>query len=149
VAPNAKSAAEHGDEDVQPATKWNHYAEIVRPEMLGQWALEKNPTLQFLHEAMQDWGERRGNPSRRPVCLACPHEFHVNARMPSAWLFVRLSVNKAGVPRQMILVGVCEKCAAKDDATLLREGFAELRKAFPDMPEFKVHVVQQWSGNVN
>jgi len=32
---------------------------------------------------------------------------------------------------------------------LLREGFAELRRAFPDMPEFKVHVVQQWSGVVN
>ena len=37
----------------------------------------------------------------------------------------------------------------KDDATLLREGFAELRRAFPDMPEFKVHVVQGWSGVVN
>jgi hypothetical protein len=56
-----------------------------------------------------------------------------------------LSVNKAGVPRQMILVGICEKCAAKDDATLLREGFAELRWAFPDTPEFKVHVVQEWT----
>ncbi len=43
----------------------------------------------------------------------------------------------------MILVGICEKCAVKDDVTLLREGFAELRRAFPDMPEFKVHVVQQ------
>ncbi len=50
--------AEHGNG--QPAKKWNHYAEIVRPEMLGQWALEKNPSLQYLHEAMQDWGERRG-----------------------------------------------------------------------------------------
>ncbi len=48
----------------------------------------------------------------------------------------------------MILIGICEKCAAKD-AALLREGFAELRRAFPDMPEFKVHVVQQWSGVVN
>jgi len=78
---------------------------------------------------MQDWGERRGNPSRRPVCLTCPHEFQVNARMPSAWMFVRLSVNKAGLPKQMILVGISEKCAANDDATLLREGFADLRRA--------------------
>src|SRR5436309_10360361 len=31
--------------------------------------------LHYLHEAMQDWGERRGNPSRRPVCMTCPHEF--------------------------------------------------------------------------
>ncbi len=129
--------------------KAKHYAEIVRPEMLGQWAMEKNPSLQYLHEAMQDWGERRGDPSRRPVCLTCPHEFHVNVSMPSAWMFVRLSVNKAGVPRQMILVGICEKCAAKDGATLLREGFAELRRAFPDMPEFKMQVIQEWSGNVN
>jgi len=30
--------------------------------------------------------------------------------------------------KQMILVGVCETCAAKDDATLLREGFTELRR---------------------
>src|SRR6266567_573000 len=89
-----------------------------------------------------DCGERRGNPNRRPVCMTCPHEFQVNARMPSAWMFARLSVNKAGMPRQMILVGICEKCAVKDDATLLREGFAEVRRAFPDMPEFKVQVVQ-------
>ncbi len=122
--------AEHGNG--QPAKKWNHYAEIVRPEMLGQWAMEKNPSLRYLHEAMQDSGERRGNPSRRPVCMTCPHEFQVNARMPSAWMFVRLSVNKAGLPKQMILVGICEKCAVKDDVTLLREGFAELRRAFPD-----------------
>ncbi len=139
--------AEHGNG--QPAKKWNHYAEIIRPEMLGQWAMDKNTSLQYLHEAMQDWGERRGNPSRRPVCMTCPHEFQVNARMPSAWMFVRLSVNKAGVPRQMILVGICEKCAVKGDATLLREGFAELRRAFPDMPEFKMQVVQEWAGVVN
>jgi hypothetical protein len=43
--------------------------------------------------------------------------------MPSAWMFIRL--------RQMIVVGICEECAAKNDATLLREGFAEIRKAFP------------------
>src|SRR6266516_2165662 len=107
--------AEHGNG--QPAKNWNHYAEIVHPEMLGQWAMDKNPSLQYLHEAMQDWGERRGDPSRRPVCMTCPHEFQVNARMPSAWMFVRLSVNKAGVPKQMILVGICEKCAVKDDVT--------------------------------
>src|SRR6266567_3560352 len=113
----------------------------------GPWI--RTRACNTLHEAMQDWGERRGDPSRRPVCMTCPHEFQVNARMPSAWMFVRLSVNKAGVPKQMILVGICEKCAVKDDVTLLREGFAELRRAFPDMPEFKVHVVQQWSGVVN
>jgi hypothetical protein len=49
----------------------------------------------------------------------------------------------------MILVGICEKCAAKNDAILLREGFAELPRAFPDMPEFKVQVIQEWSGVVN
>jgi len=93
---------------------------------------------------MQDWGERLGNPSRRPVCLTCPHEFHVNVPMPSAWMFVRLSVNKAGVPRHMILVGICRECAAaSDDVTLLRKGWAELRRAFPDIPEFTMHLVQE------
>ena len=43
----------------------------------------------------------------------------------------------------------CEKCAVKDDATLLREGFAELRRAFPDMPEFKMQVIQEGSGVVH
>ena len=130
-------------------TRSTHYAEIIRPDILGQWAFEKNPALQYLHEAIQDWGERPGDPDRRPVCLTCPHEFHVNACMPSAWLFVRLSVNTAGLPKQMVLVGICKRCAAKDDATLLREGCAELRRAFPDMPEFKMQVVQQGSGAVN
>ena len=75
---------------------------------------------------MEDWGERRGDPNRRPVCMTCPHELHVNAPMPAAWMFVRLSVNKAGVPMQMILVGICETCAAKDETILLRQGLAEL-----------------------
>src|SRR5262249_9927324 len=118
---------EDSDDAAQCATRSNHYAEIIRPEVLGQWAFEKNPVLQCLHKAIQDWGERRGDPDRRPVCMTCPHEFHANARMPSAWMFVRLAVNKTGVPRQMILVGICEKCAAKDDTTLLREGCADLR----------------------
>ncbi len=117
--------------------KAKHCAEIIRPEMLGHWALEKNPTLQFLHEAMQDWGERRGNPSRRPVCMTCPHEFHVNASMPSAWMFVRLSVNKAGVPRQMILVGVCEKCATKDDVTCCGRALPNSAGRSPTCPSSK------------
>jgi hypothetical protein len=69
--------------------------------------------------------------------------------MPSAWLFVRISVNKAGVPKHLLLVGVCEKCAAKDDTTLLREGFADLRNVVPDMPEFKMQVVHEGSDVVN
>jgi hypothetical protein len=128
---------EDGDDDAQSETRSTHYAEIIRPEVLGQWAFEKNSALQCLREAIQDWGERRGEPDKRPVCLTCPHEFHTNARVPSAWMFVRLAVNKTGMPRQMILVGICEKCAAKDDATLLREGRADLRRAFPDMSDFK------------
>jgi hypothetical protein len=59
-------ASEHGTDGGQSVEQAKHYAEIVRPEMLGQWAMEKTPSLQYLHEAMQDWGERRGNPSRRP-----------------------------------------------------------------------------------
>ena len=150
--PKGKSAApkpESSDDGGQPAGKWNHYAEMVRPEMLGQWAIEKNPTLRYLHEAMQDWGERRGNPSGPPVCLTCPHEFRLDGSLPPAWMFVRVSVDKAGVPKQMILTGICEKCAAKDDATLLREGCADLRRAFPDMPEFEMQVVQEGSRVVN
>jgi hypothetical protein len=69
--------------------------------------------------------------------------------LPPAWLFLRVSVNKAGVPKQMILVGICEKYTAKDDAILLREGCADLRRAFPDMPEFEMQVVQERSGVVN
>jgi hypothetical protein len=139
--------ATEDDEGGQSATGSNHFAEIIRPDMLGQWAFQKNPALQYLHEAIQDWGERRGDPNRRPVCLTCTHEFRVNAPMPSAWMFVRLSVNKAGVPRHMILVGIC--CAAQNDATLLREGLIELRRAFPNMPEFKMLVVQERLGVIN
>ena len=70
--------------------------------------MEQNPSLHYLHEAMQGLGRAAGQSESTP--------------------------------------GVC---ADKDDATLLREGFAELRRAFPDMPEFKMHVVQEWSGVVN
>jgi len=62
-------------------------------------------------------------------------------------MFVRVSVNKVGVPKQMILTGICERCAAKDDATLLREGCADLRRAFPDMPEFEMQVERNALGD--
>jgi len=111
--------------------------------------MERNPTLRHFQQALQDWGKRRNNPSRRPVCLTCQHEFRANGSMPSAWLFARISVNKVGVPQHLLLVGIGETCAAKDDATLLREGFTELRRAFPQMPDFKMQVVQEWSSVVN
>jgi hypothetical protein len=142
MARTPNSTAEHDSAATSIALR-------IRPEMLGQWAMKGNPSVQYLHEAMQDWGERRGDPNRRPVCLTSPHEFHVNAPMPSAWMFVRLSVNKAGVPKHMILVGICETCAAKNDAILLREGLVELPRAFPDMPEFKMLVVQERLGVIN
>jgi hypothetical protein len=115
-----------------------HVVEIIRAEVLGQWALEKNRSLELLHEAMHDWGERLGDPSQRPLCLTCPHEFQAERTLPPAWMFVRLSVNSAGIPNRMTLIGICERCAAKDDAMLLGEGLAELRKAFTDVPEFEM-----------
>ena len=47
MPPKPESTAEHGKDSGQPAGKWNHYAEIIRPETLGQWAIEKNPTLRY------------------------------------------------------------------------------------------------------
>jgi hypothetical protein len=133
-----KSASEHSSGVGQPAERRKHFAEIVRPDLLWGWVMERNPTLRHFQEALQDWGKRRDNPSRRSLCLSCEHAFHPEGGAPPAWLFVRVSVNKAGVPKQMILVGICEKCAAKDDATLLREGYADLRREFPDMLRSKV-----------
>jgi hypothetical protein len=141
----SKPAAEHEDRGGQS----HHYADIVRPEKLGDWAIEKNPALKYFHEALQDWGERLGNPSRRPVCMTCSHEFRANSNMPSAWMFVRLSVNEAGVLKHMLVVGICESCATKNDTGLLSKGLAELRRAFPDMPEFKLQLVQEWSDLLN
>ena len=150
MAQNSESPATERDKEVEQSAASNHYAEIIRPETLGQWALEKNPALQYLHEAMQDWGERLGDPSRRPVCMTCPHEFHVSVPMPSAWMFVRLSVNKLGIPKHMILVGLCQNCAATtDDLTLLRKGLVELRRAFPTMPEFTMQLIQEESTVLN
>src|SRR5262249_16900532 len=51
--------------------------EITSDESLnhvGLERIERNPALQYLHEAIQDWGNRLGKPSQRPVCLTCPHE---------------------------------------------------------------------------
>ena len=149
MAQNSEPATERDNEGEKSAETPKHYAEIIRPETLGQWALEKNPALQYLQEAMQDWGERLGDPSRRPMCMTCPHEFQVNAPMPSGWMFVRLSVNKAGVPKHMILVGICQNCAPADDVTLLRKGLAGLRRAFPDIPEFRMELVQEGSTVLN
>ena len=149
AARKPKRPAEHGNEGGQSATRRKHFAEIVRPDLLWRWVMERNPTLRHFQQALQDWGKRRNNPSRRPVCLTCQHEFRANGSMPSAWLFARISVNKVGVPKHLLLVGICETCAAKDDATLLREGFADIRKAFPQMPEFKMQVIQEGSGVVN
>src|SRR5437867_13383464 len=96
---------------------------------------------------MQDWGERRGNPSRRPVCLTCAHEFRADGSLPPAWMFVRLSVNKAGVPKQMILVGICEKCAAEDDAALLREVVPTFVGRFPTSPSLRCRWFRKGQGS--
>jgi hypothetical protein len=127
----------------------NHYAEIVRPEMLGQWVVEKNSKLQYLQEAMQDWGERRGDPHQRPVCMTCPHEFDVSAGMPSAWMFLRLSVNENGEPKHMTLIGICEACATKDDIILLWEGLDAFRRAFPEMAGFTFQWIPEGSNVLN
>jgi hypothetical protein len=92
-----KSASEHSSGVGQPAARRKHFAEIVR-------VTERNPTLRHFQQALQDWGKRRDNPSRRPLCLSCEHAFHPEGGVPPAWLFVWVSVNKAGVPKQMILV---------------------------------------------
>jgi hypothetical protein len=82
--------------------------------------------------------------------MTCPHEFHVSVPMPSAWMYARLSVNNLGVPKHMILVGICQNCAATtDDVTLLRKGLAELRRAFPNMPEFTMQLIQEDSTVLN
>jgi hypothetical protein len=138
--------SEHPNEG-EDSARSRHVVEIIRPEVLGQWALEKNRSLELLHEAMHDWGKRLGDPSQRPVCLTCAHEFQAERILPPAWMFVRLSVNKAGVPNKMTLIGICERCAAKDDSSLLREGLAELRRAFPDMPEFEMLMSEQGNGD--
>jgi hypothetical protein len=140
---------EDGNDRGQPRERWQHFGEIIRPDLLWRWTIERNPTLQHFELVLRDWGKRRANPNRRPLCLTCNHGFRPEESIPLAWLFVRMMVNNVGVPRQMILVGVCEGCAVKDDATLLREGVADLRRAFPDMPEFKVQVVQETSAAVN
>jgi hypothetical protein len=44
MAQNPQPATERDTEAEQSA---KHYAEIIRPETLGQWALEKNPALQY------------------------------------------------------------------------------------------------------
>jgi hypothetical protein len=138
--------SEHPNEGEESARS-RHVVEIIRPEVLGQWALEKNRSLELLQEAMHDWGERLGNPSQRPVCLTCPHQFQVERTLPPAQMFVRLSVNEAGVPNKMTLIGICERCAPNDDSSLLREGLPELRRAFPDMPEFEMLMSEQGNGD--
>ncbi len=52
--------AEHGNG--QPAKKWNHYAEIVRPEMLGQWAMDKNTSLAIPTRSHAGLGRAAGQP---------------------------------------------------------------------------------------
>jgi len=144
IARRLKSEHPNKGED---SARSRHVVEIIRPEVLGQWALEKNRSLELLHEAMHDWGERLGDPSRRPVCLTCPHEFQAERTLPPAWMVVRLSVNEAGIPNKMTLIGICERCAPNDDSSLLREGLADLRRAFPDMPEFEMLMSEQGNGD--
>src|SRR6266702_1893397 len=101
MPPKPESTAEHGKDSGQPAGKWNHYAEIIRPETLGQWAIEKNPTLRYCTKPCRIGGS--GVATQADPQLTCPHEFRLDGSLPPAWMFVRVSVNKAGVPKQMIL----------------------------------------------
>ena len=62
---------------------------------------------------------------RRPLCLACDHEFTTHDIVP-AFCFSLPFYDKAD---QAIVTGICEQCGAKSDAELLEiayQGFKEL-----------------------
>src|SRR5260370_38562438 len=103
----------------EDSARLRHVVEIIRPEVLGQWALEKNRSLELLHEAMHDWGERLGDPRQRPGCLTCPPEFQPERTLPPAWMFGRLSVSGAEIPNKMTLIGILERVDTNDDSSLL------------------------------
>src|SRR5260370_34908305 len=83
----------------EDSARLRHVVEIIRPEVLGQWALEKNRGRELLHEAMHDWGERLSDPSQPPVCLTGPQEFHAQSTLPPPEMFLRPSVNESGIPK--------------------------------------------------
>jgi hypothetical protein len=98
---------------------------IIRPE--HRLALLLAGEERYL-EAIAEWFKQVRN-GRRPLCLACEHEFEPEGEVPGAFCLTRSSFRNDEAAGKVILTAICEECAQKDDAELLEityQGFKKL-----------------------
>jgi hypothetical protein len=108
----------------------HHTVDIVRPQRALQWIQGGNPTALWFLQAMADW--RRQGAALSRLCLSCDHEFD-NSVAPPAFFCAAINIGKDGWPQQVVMVGVCGKCAAKSDDELMKVGLAGLRERWPNL----------------
>jgi hypothetical protein len=120
---------------------YHHSVSVVRPQHVLQWTQDGDPTLLWFLEAVTKWlGECA---TLRPLCLACDHEFNDRVAPPLTFVCAAVNLGKDGRPRQVILTGVCGKCAAKSDHELMAVGLAGLRERWPLLFGGAVHDVSE------
>jgi hypothetical protein len=98
-------------------------ATIIRPEY--QLAMIEAGKGHYL-ETIAQWVKVVRDGDKRPLCLACEHEFRRRERVP-AFCFTIPFCNEP--TKKALLTGICGKCSEKDDAELLEiayRGFKEM-----------------------
>jgi hypothetical protein len=121
---------------------------IVRSQHVLQWMQNGDPTALWFYEAVAKWFDKCA--SLRPLCLSCDHEFNDRVAPPLTFVCAAVNIGKDGRPKQTILTGVCDECAAKSDDELMKIGLAGLRERWPLVFGGAVHdTSEDGSGGVN
>jgi hypothetical protein len=97
---------------------------IIRPE--HKLALLLAGEERYL-KVIAEWFKQVRN-ARRPLRLACEHEFEPEGEVPGAFCLTRSSFRDDEAGGRVILTGICQECAQKDDAELLEIAYQGFKK---------------------
>jgi len=110
---------------------------IVRPSVLEMWVHDRNPAVNWFVDGADNW---RAEQKRlgMSLCLNCEHEFTPTDPLPPAFFLFVGEVFLGGLSEKdcKITVGICERCAANDDETLLQNGLLGLQKYMPELHDY-------------
>lgn len=106
---------------------------IVRREdapFLLQEALEGDMEYRVILESITNWmrAADRRKKNERFLCLDCNVDFHRHER-PDAFLIVTPFAAKT---THAMVTGICQRCAARDNAALSTAALSNLRVIYPD-----------------
>ena len=102
-----------------------HVPSLIAAAITGD--VEVRVVLDSLQKWRKEARQRGGN--RRLLCLDCETSFS-DAKMPTAFLVVTPFAKISG---HVMVTGICDRCASRDDDALSIAAVKRLRKIYPDL----------------